>query len=55
MKEQISALMDDDLALEDAEYLLQSRPDDDPIDAKDKAQFNRLIRSIKDMHFNTTS
>ncbi len=41
--------------LEDAEYLLQSRPDDDPIDAKEKAQFNKLIRSIKDMHFNTTS
>jgi len=36
--------------LEDAEYLLNSQTNDaKPIDAQDKAQFSKLIRSIRSL------
>ena len=41
--------------LEDAEYLLNSQTNDaKPIDAQDKAQFSKLIQSIRSLKLNTS-
>jgi len=37
--------------LEDSEVLLEAQPDNQPISEQDRAQFNKLIKSIKDLHF----
>lgn len=38
--------------MEDAEYLLQSQPDNKPINDQDKARFNKLIQSIRALRIN---
>jgi hypothetical protein len=36
--------------LEDAEILLQSRPDQDPLNAADRESFSKLISAIESLH-----
>ncbi|QWD82127.1 hypothetical protein [Polynucleobacter sp. MWH-S4W17] len=40
--------------MEDAEYLLQSQPDNKTIDDQEKARFNKLIQSIRELRLNAT-
>ena len=36
--------------LEDAEILLQSRPDSEPLSAADRESFSKLIAAIESLH-----
>lgn len=54
-KQKAQAAIDFIRELEDAEYLLNSQTNDaKPIDQQDKAQFSKLIQSIKALKLNTS-
>ena len=54
-KQKAYAAIDFIRELEDAEYLLNSQTNDaKPIDAQDKAQFNKLIQSIRSLKLNAS-
>ena len=38
--------------LEEAELLLQSEPDDKPLDAEQREQLRKLLKSVKNLHLN---